>query len=209
MIAFQKSTMLALLAALPVAVAKTSASLHERIMAERNNPCRLYLAPSSLSTESSPRFGMFTGVDLKLNETLENPEIAIPLVDLLEGPYNFIPEYQDIMQYLESYLWTADHAGARFEGNYSSTVLVPGAGSLAHYHTGHYNLDWVHSAALFREREAITETGKPHPSRGAITNYYNMTMRATMDIKAGMELFANFGVSGKSSFVTLYQLVVV
>jgi hypothetical protein len=71
--------------------------------------------------------------------------------------------------------------------------LVPGAGVLANYHSGIYNVDWLQGSVLKREREDITEPGRAHPSRGAITPYHNLTIQATQKIKAGMELFANFG----------------
>ena len=109
------------------------------------------------------------------------------------------------MKYLESAFWTADYAGAKYEGNLSTTLLVPGVGSLAHYHAGVHNIEWLQGSALLRDRETITEPEKFHPSRGAITTYSNMTMRATVHIPMGSELFANFGDVWDESKVDVYE----
>jgi len=177
-------------------------SLHARLMEARENPCKLYLAPSHLTQEDSVKYGLFAGIDYDANETLPFSEMAIPFVDFIQGPYH-TDENSDIMKYLEAAFWTADYAGARFEGNHSTTLLVPGIGSLAHYHSGIHNIEWVQASALLRDSNSqededdgntrVTERGKFHPSRGAITPYTNLTVKATVKIPAGMELFANFG----------------
>ena len=51
-----------------------------------------------------------------------------------------------------------------------------------------------------RDRELIAHPGKPHASRGAITNYHNLTLVATQDIAPGMELFMDFGESWDGNF---------
>lgn len=60
-------------------------SLHERVKEARQNPCRLYLAPSHLSQESSPKYGLFAGVDYDENDVIPDYELAIPLVDFVDG----------------------------------------------------------------------------------------------------------------------------
>jgi hypothetical protein len=156
--------------------------------------CLLWLAPSHVSTEGNPKYGLFAGVEYAEDDILPNPELALPLIDFLESPNrNSGSLHQEILDHVESFLWTAEYAGAKWEGNYSTTILVPGSGVLANYHSGIYNVDWQQGSVLLRERQDITEPGKAHPSRGAISPYHNMTIRATQNIKAGMELFANFG----------------
>lgn len=138
-----------------------------------------------------PRYGLFAGVAYKENETLPNVEVAIPFVDFLEGPLNsMVPE---IMAQLETFFWTAEYAGAKWEGNHSSTVLVPGVGTLANFHSVYSNVDWLQGSVLQRALPSFLEPGKFHFSRGTSSPYYNMTMIASTDIPKGMELFANFG----------------
>lgn len=158
------------------------------------NPCRLWLAPSHVSTEANPKYGIFAGVDYAQDEHLPNSELALPLVDFLESANKDDGHlHREILDYIESFLWTSEYAGAKWEGNYSTTILVPGAGVLANYHSGFYNVDWSQGSVLLREPDGTAEPGKAHPSRGAITDYYNLTVKATQNIRAGMELFANFG----------------
>jgi hypothetical protein len=159
-----------------------------------DNECLLWLAPSHVSTEANPKYGLFAGVEYAENQSLPNPELALPLIDFLESPNRHSDQmHQEILEHVESFLWTSEYAGAKWEGNISTTILVPGSGVLANYHSGIYNVDWSQGSVLLREREHITEPGKAHPSRGAISPYHNLTIRATQKIKAGMELFANFG----------------
>ncbi|GKY92838.1 hypothetical protein MPSEU_000253400 [Mayamaea pseudoterrestris] len=159
-----------------------------------DEPCRLWLARSHLYESDAPKYGLYAGVTFKVNDTLPNMEIGIPMVDFQDGPHS--STYPEIMQALETFFWTADYAGtAKWEGNHSSTILVPGVGVLANYHAGYSNIDWVQSAVFNRQYpEAWTRpSSQPHPSRGATSSYFNMTMRASADIPVGMELFANFG----------------
>lgn len=158
------------------------------------NPCRLWLAQSHVSTEANPKYGLFAGVDYTKGEDLPNSELALPLVDFLESANKDDGAlHAQILEHVESYLWTSEYAGAKFEGNYSTTTLVPGSGVLANYHSGVHNVDWTQGSVLLRDPDGTTEPGKAHPSRGAISAYHNMTIHATQDIMAGMELFANFG----------------
>lgn len=180
-----------------------SQSLHARLMQERENPCRLYVAPSHLSSSAKTMFGLYAGVAFDENASIPDFALAIPVVDLLEGPHAN-GENADILRHLEGALWTADFAGARWEGNISSTLFVPGVGSLASYHSATHNVDWFQGAALMRQH-SLFEEGKPHPARGAITPYENLTMRATRNIPAGMELFANFGDVWDESKVDIYE----
>jgi hypothetical protein len=155
--------------------------------------CRVYLGPSSLSTEDEPKLGLYAGVDYAENETVGYPEIGIPLVDFTEIWNRHDSVANSIMEFLEGFLWTAEFAGAKWEGNFSVTVAIPGFGTLANYHAGTHNIDWLQGAVLLRDKGPEFQTGKSHPSRGAISNYHNLTMRAVKPIVKGMELFANFG----------------
>lgn len=156
------------------------------------NQCRLWLAPSSTGTEHEPKLGLFAGVDYDLNAPIGKPEFAIPLVDFVDSWNRANSVTDQVVNFLEGFLWTGEYAGARWEGYHSSTVAIPGYGIMANYHSGTHNVDWLQGAVLLRD-DSVFEAGKAHPSRGAITTYSNLTMVATQPIKAGMELFANFG----------------
>jgi hypothetical protein len=163
--------------------------------------CRLWLAPSAVSTDRKPKFGLFAGATYSMDDIIPLSELAIPLSDFMEYPNRARSQYDsDILDFVQSFVWTSEYAGGRWEGNYSSTVFVPGIGILSNYHTGHSNVDWLQGSVLKRERNAFTLPGIAHPSRGAITPYYNMTLRAIRTIPAGMELFANFGEQWDGSF---------
>jgi len=159
-----------------------------------SNQCRLYLGPSTTSTDDEPKLGLYAGIDYDEDELIGRPEVGIPLVDFTEAWNRRDALSNNIMEFLEGFLWTAEYGGSKWEGNHSNTLAVPGYGVLANFHSGTHNVDWVQGSALLRETQAdITTAGKAHPSRGAISTYHNFTMTATQPIKRGMELFANFG----------------
>lgn len=158
-----------------------------------NSQCRLYLGPSSTSTTDEPKLGLYAGVDYEEDDIIGNPEIGIPLIDFTEK-WNRPDDLSNaIMEFLEGFLWTGEYGGSHWEGNHTVTLAVPGFGVLANYHSGTHNVDWVQGSVLFREPGSEFVPGKSHPARGAITPYYNFTMRAIQTIPKGMELFANFG----------------
>lgn len=161
--------------------------------AQEDNQCRLWMAPSSTSTESEIRLGLFAGVDYGENETVGFPEVAIPLIDFTDDFNRQTNRKDAVIEFLEGFLWTGEYAGARWEGDHTVTMAIPGFGVLANYHSGTYNLDWEQAGTILRDPAPHFEAGKPHPARGAISPYYNLTMRATQKIRAGSELFANFG----------------
>ena len=159
----------------------------------QKHTCRLWMGPSSTSTEEEPKLGLFAGVDFDKNESIGDPEVGIPFVDFTDY-WKRETQFEDAtIEFLEGFLWTAEYAGAKWEGNFTTTVLAPGPGVLANYHSGTHNIDWDQKAVILRGPLAEIPAGKEHPARSAITPYYNMTMRATQRIRAGMELFANFG----------------
>ena len=189
---------LTLTSAVLLVAAETSFEIQEH--------CRLWLAPSSVSSEESPKLGLFAGVDYAEDDIVGYPEIAIPLIDFTEE-WNRRNELDDyIISFLEGYLWTPEYAGAKWEGSDKSTVLmVPGHGVLANYHSGDYNVDWSQGSALLRTPPETPPAGKAHPSRGAITPYFNLTITATKPIKTGMEIFANFGEVWDANGTDVFQ----
>lgn len=155
--------------------------------------CRLWMAPSTTTSPAAPKLGLYAGVNYEQNATVGRPEIAIPLIDFMNN-WNRQTELDSrILDFLEGYCWTGDYAGSKFESVHSNVAAIPGYGILANYHSGTFNVDWVPGSVLLRDRSSVTKQGVAHPSRGAITPFYNLTMKATQSIKAGMEIFANFG----------------
>jgi hypothetical protein len=53
-------------------------------------------------------------------------------------------------------------------------------------------VDWVQGSVLFREPGSEFVPGKSHPARGAITPYYNFTMRAIRDHSQGNGAICEF-----------------
>lgn len=157
------------------------------------NECRLWLGPSHLGTDSEPEYGIFAGKNFERDDIIPNIEIAIPLVDWTEKFNRQTKLDNAIVEFVESQVWTGDFAGAKWEGEHSTIVAIPGVGNLANYHSGMHNVDWLQSAALLRKKSDVFEPGIAHLARGAISHYHNLTMKATQSIPAGMELYANFG----------------
>ena len=152
--------------------------------------CPLWLAPSYTGTAKEPSYGVYAGRSYSANETLsEFAELAVPVVDFnrVESNQNK-PLRHRLVEFLEGQFWTDTFVGAQWEGVLSSPVAIPGIGALSRYHTGTSNVDFLQAAVLLRDSQRV-----PPLSRGAITPYYNVSLKTTKDIPAGMELFADFG----------------
>lgn len=168
--------------------------------------CALWLAPSHLGTENEPKYGLFAGRNYRTNETLPLAELAIPLIDMVESFNRKTRERDAILELWESYMWTAEFGGSAWEGHLSSPLAIPGVGMLPQFHTGISNVDFLQEGVMKRKRPKSPKTGTPHPSRGAITPYYNVTLKTTKAIPAGMELFADFGEVWDGNFTQdIYQ----
>lgn len=127
---------------------------------------------------------------MEKGDLIPHVELAIPYVDFFVDANKKTEYTKGILDYLQNHMWAADN---RFEGNFSTTAFIAGVGNLGNYHALIANVDWLQAASFLREREEFTEPGKPHLSRGAISNIYNLTMVATQRIPIGMELFPDFG----------------
>lgn len=189
---FDKRCLIVWILAAAAAVRAVAAEKPEVSKHVSTSQCRLWLARSSTGTDFAPKLGLYTGVDLEPNESIGNSEIGIPLVDFVESWNRKSDVSNHVLDFLEGFLWTAEFAGAKWEGNHSVTVAIPGIGVLANFHSGTFNVDWDQSAVLLNEA-VVFPAGKSNPSRGAITTFSNLTLVAKQPIKAGMELFANFG----------------
>lgn len=173
-----------------------SAATDERTIGTEH-PCRLWLAPSHLSSDDTPRFGLYAGAQgFAKDEIIPSYEMSIPLFDFLHSPAASRSDvHRASVDFLESNMWLSDYAGSKFEANHSASVFIPGIGVWANHHSGISNVDWLQASILLRELDEVAQLqrGLAHPSRGSITPYYNATLRATRDIPPGMELYGNFG----------------
>lgn len=177
--------------------------------AKEDGECRLWLAPSFLSTSKLPVFGLYAGSQgFAADEVIPSYEIAVPVFDFLKSPGGAKSDsHRRVLDFLESSMWVADYAGSKFESNHSVSAFIPGVGSLTNYHSGLSNVDWLQGSLLLREPDdhVLTTMGKSHPGRGAISQFYNATMRATKLIPPGMELFAYYGDYEDANAPDLYQ----
>jgi hypothetical protein len=155
-------------------------------VADLDYDCGLWLAPSYTGTAQERRFGLYAGRTYNQNETLPLAELAIPLIDMIESYSSDTPTRQHIIEFLKSYSWTSEYAGSAWEANYSAPVLIPGIGALPQFHSGMANVHLLPQSVLLRRIPKFPKAGTPHPSRGAITPYYNVTLQALKDIPAGM-----------------------
>lgn len=177
--------------------------------------CSLYLAPSSTSTADRVQLGVYAGRRYARSDPIGIPELAIQLLDVdahtgrtadrKDGAEDAEPNYFGLASQM---LWTPDSTGAKYEtdehlgGPGRTFSTVPGIGSLGNFHPALINADWNENATLFRTLmegaegaggSGDAEMGTVHPGRGAVSTFYNVTVSATQDIPAGMELFLDFG----------------
>jgi hypothetical protein len=172
--------------------------------------CPLWLAPSNLNVDNDDdrlvKYGLFAGQEYPQNATLPFPELVIPVIDMFGDFHRDGLVESNILSFLEDILWAQAFLGGQWEGNLSAPALIPGIGTLSLYHTTYSNVKFVQAAVLKRDPmvgdgTVFPQSGKPHLTRGAITPYYNATLRATDRIPAGMELFADYGCTlGKHWF---------
>lgn len=157
--------------------------------------CPLWLAPSYTGTERDPKYSLVAGKSFVVNETLPDfAELAIPLVDFDQVASNRnTPTRDRIMDFLEGFFWTANFVGGQWEGYLSAPMAIGGIGVLPSFHTGISNVDFLQAASLLSRTPDFLIPGQPHLSRGAITPYHNVTLKAKRQIPQGMELFADFG----------------
>jgi len=167
-----------------------------RSSSSERDGCPLWLAPSYINELSAefPQYGLYAGQTYEQNSTLPLSELAIPLIDFF-GDFNRVkPHGSDILEFLESFLWTGEKIGSMWEGNISSPGIIPGIGVLANYHSSYSNADFLQASVLLRETEdKLKKIGEASLIRGAVTPYFNATLKATQHIPAGMEIFADFG----------------
>ena len=201
-----------LLLGLAVDVAKSAASTDGKSDnpedADSNkNKCGLYLAISSTSTVDETNWGLFAGKDIPKDTSIASPEVSIIIPHLRANNYPVHYEQKSdaekhqheqgfmsqMVDFFENFFWTAETGAAQFElTNGRLLAAIPGAGVLTGYSPKKTNTDWNVTSAYLRPLMG-EQTGVPHPERGAISPFYHAQVVSTADIKAGSELFMEFG----------------
>ena len=170
----------------------------------QDDTCGLYLAVSSTSTVDNPKWGLYAGKTYEKNQPLGFGDVAIQTWNLLahsitsdagsDGDELTALAMQTI-EYLEQFIWVPQSSGGQFELEEEGgriVTAIPGAGVLGGYNPKLTNADWNHTAAYFREAWN-EQPGVTHPGRGAYSPFYNVHLRSTAPIPAGMEIFVSYG----------------
>ena len=178
---------------LPLFFILSLVSLPAPVSAGENGECPLWLAPSYTNPVSATftKLGLYAGQAYEQNSTLPLSELAIPLVDFFVKGNRARPNGENVMGFLENFLWTEEKIGSQWEGSISTPGMIPGIGMLASYHSTYSNVDFLLASVLLRETgDEFPDAGEASLIRGAITPYFNATIKATQNIPVGMELFA-------------------
>jgi SET domain len=164
--------------------------------------CGLYLAISSTSTVEDTNWGLFAGKDYEANTEIGTPDVAIMMPHLRANTYIADEDEEDekeglgrIVDFFEEFFWVPDTAAAKYELlSGRSIAAIPGAGVLAGFYAKMTNADWRSTSAFFRPVQG-EESGVAHPNRGANSPFYNIQVVSVKKIKAGAEIFMEYGDS--------------
>ena len=182
---------------------------------EPSSRCGLYLAPSSTTDDADGvlRLGLYAGRDYRSGDPIGPPEIALQIYDFRD--HRRRAKGPDYSAFALSQMWTPDSTGAKYdtngewrEGPGTVYTMIPGVGSVGNLFPGYSNADWDQRWAL--RRTVMTDDASarrdgsgpddgdggsypPSPGWGASSEYYNVSLAATRDIVAGMEVFMDFG----------------
>ena len=181
-------------------VAATSSS-------DEEHQCGLYMALSSTANTEGKQWGLYAGKDIEINDVIGYPELAINMPhfeanNLQSGQITAELEIRErILEYVASFMWVPEPAGARFEMEEGTSVTaIPGTGVLGCFHPRFKNAKWNHQAAYagtvpssLGEETPIGSVNVAHPGRGAYTPFSNVILQASDTIKKGTEVFVDFG----------------
>lgn len=151
----------------------------ERI--QKDTTCDFYLAQSSIPNSG---WGAYTTRDIQKGENGFLPEIVIPIFE--------IEKHVSAKKYkwlFDSYVWQSDIPGTLVECNYTDS-FIPGLGAQSNSFSGLNNI--ILTEDLAERDNAGLHRGKD-PGAGAITYYVNMKGKASQYIKAGSEIFTDYG----------------
>ena len=149
--------------------------------------CHVYMAPSTIGVAN---MGIYSGVDLPQGAVVNFPDIAIPLLFRDWGYHGANPDGT----LWDRYIW--DHGVANTEPKTSvleredtSAVFVPGVGCTINSRLDLNNIYSTHgsvydTAGLHRSSD---------PGAGAFCPYHSSQTTISRPIRAGAELFAQYG----------------
>mmetsp|Transcript_9120 Transcript_9120/g.10562 ORF Transcript_9120/g.10562 Transcript_9120/m.10562 type:complete len:653 (-) Transcript_9120:97-2055(-) len=143
--------------------------------------CKYYLAPSSIPNAG---YGIYSAVDIPNGEPLTYPTGDAPAIVVHDAELHY---GKGRNWNLVDYFWTGEGSG-EFEADTVEESVVT-FGNLCNYHTYLYNVRPTHSVY----DDTITPRSSKSPGIGAYSYYYTDRFHATKDIKAGDEIFANYG----------------
>ena len=154
-------------------------------------PCNVYMAPSTLGDNTN--LGIYTAKDLKNDEVINFPEIAIPL---MFRDFDTHPPYAKTDgQLWDRYIWEGTVTDIETyddtDRDASRSVFVPGVGCTVNSILDMSNIKSTHGSTY----DTAGLSRASDPGSGAFSPYYNAQTIAVTDIPAGSELFAEYGDS--------------
>jgi len=164
----------------PAAAAAAATNKRRALLMARQQPCRLYLAESTVPDAG---LGVFSAVDMPRGAPIGQPDVILQLPDPL-------PAHSDGLALLTNdYLWDGQETGGQYEGIWSSSV-IPGIGMVANGHMHLYN------ALPFRPDVDEADVARTKsPGAGAFTHYHNYSFYSQRPIAPGGEIFLNYGTN--------------
>ncbi|GKY91512.1 hypothetical protein MPSEU_000123400 [Mayamaea pseudoterrestris] len=162
-----------------------------------NSECGLYLAVSSTSTDDNTIWGIYAGKHYAEGETVGVPELAVNthnlrfnVVSLRHPPQTSLIKS---LGFLEENFWVGELVGAKYELSKGRSIsLVSGSGSLGAASPKATNANW-HQQKTWQRQPLGEQAGVAHPSRGAISPFYDAVLRTLTPVKAGSEIFVDYG----------------
>lgn len=145
--------------------------------------CGVWLAPSTLQGAG---LGIFAGKDYnKHDQLLPTGDVVIPIVDIMMHQRGR-PQWTFLW---DEYTWNGESLGMGHEVIQECNAASPGFGAAANSFLDLINVD-----------EGEPDNDIPHnlhrsrdPGVGAFSTYHNRQVEARMRIRAGQELFVNYG----------------
>lgn len=155
--------------------------------AHTNVECGVYMAPSTIGVAN---MGIYTGQALPEGAVVNYPDIAIPLLFRDWGDHGPNPDGT----LWDRYIWDHGVAGTEpktdvLQREDTSAVFVPGVGCTINSRLELNNIVSTHgsiydTAGLHRSRD---------PGAGAFTPYHSSQTTISRPVRAGAELFAEYG----------------
>jgi len=163
--------------------------------------CQFYLAESSIPNAG---LGIYTSIDLQTNDIVAPPDLVLRILDFeLHNEYD--PDVKRNFLVTKEYAWSAGKlsgdGGLAKEANRVSTV-VPGPGMITNCHMGLRNVaigtippppQHPINNSTTSSNSTLLHHRSRNPGVGAFTSHHNISHTATKPIKAGSELFNDYG----------------